>query len=678
MTNTFDGTLGEFPFIGIDKFDSSASVFLLTHCHSDHLVGINNKSVTGQIYCSQETKELIKISRASLKSLALITTLSFNTRTRLDVPQLVENVYGQVYVTLIRANHCVGLSMYLVENSNGAVLVTGDLRAEKWWCDGLRNNLQLYPYLTGHQTLDNIYFDATFGYRGEPYIEIPANNAGIHAAICLLKEYPRNDPEISFTFVDTVLGFEQAWAFILSYFGGALHIADENLEAAIRLVVKYDEVNGPALSRALQRGLAASTPKGGIFHAGGAKTKTEGEMPIAVRIKQCINFNIMDLAGVFMPLLLSSMTKDEQEAIVLVRETKMGHKLIRFRERLWILPKSGNELLPTDIKLVFSRHSSYSEVHHFVSMFKPKQVYPCWFSEQAWRDGFSMQRLFGNCCSGDQFQFDRLMLAQRGPITSEIFNTHVATIDRWSVDSCKEEEKAVEQILENTRHLQHQGVPENKIALINLRRVVRIPVFKQDRSKEDHEFLQKRNGLLQLQALVQGRRDISFRKFIESQQMLYYKRHNLPQYEQRLESRGFPRGFDVTLGGISDSGSDTGSSSLDLAEIATRSTSPAEEIQNCSVVSESQHSVPWDFPSPVKGSQPKLQRSFVRSSFESFEESLPCKRARSQKTCLLQSLYFLSENPADPNFVKKWTTELLVDPNMWGTFKLQCTRPKVT
>lgn len=676
MSNTFDGIIGEFPFIGVDKFNLSASIFLLTHCHSDHLVGINNKSFTGQVYCSKETKQLLKRKKTTSKLLKLIRMIEYNTATRLELPQHVEDVYGLVFVTLIEAYHCVGSSMVLIENSNGAVLVTGDIRAEKWWCDSLRQNLQLYPYLDGHKTLDNIYFDSTFSYRGEPYIEIPANNAGIHAAICLLKEYPKNDPEIEFHFADTVLGFEQAWAFILSYFRGGLRIRAPELSEMITLATKLDAVNGSALSCALKRGSQTGRPKGGVFYAGlQADDKTNRQ--ISVNIKECINFNIMDLAGVFMPLLLSSILEDEKLTMELARETKKGNKLYKLRERLWILPANGNELLPTDIKLIFSRHSSFSEIQNFISMFRPKQVYPCCFSANSWRNGFSMQRLFENCCSGDIFQFDSLMLAQYGPIANEIFTRPIRVVDRWSVDSCKEEERAINEIIEENHRLRKDGVPNKDIALINLRRVVRIPVFKQDRLNGDREFIKQRNGQFQLQKLVEGRREVLYRKFIEAQQMLYYKRHNFPQYERNFETAKYSREFDSTLGGTSDYDTDSCLSSLDLAEIATRSTSPIEARTDDSVVSESQMSGVWDFPSPLKTHRKQLQRSFVKSSFESFEESFPRKRARNQNSLDLQDLLLLPEQNLNSAAIQSFSRRLLVDPYMWGIVSLQCTRPKV-
>lgn len=640
MSNTFDGIVGEFPFIGVDRFDLSASTFLLTHYHADHLVGLYNKSFTGLVYCSKETKELLKVHRTDSSSLELVNTLEYNVPTRVELPQNVESVYGDVYITLIRAYHCVGSCMFLVENCNGAVLITGDIRAEQWWCESLRNIPPLYPYINGIKSLDNIYFDSTFGYRGEPYIEMPANNSGIHTAICLLKDYPKDDPEIEFVFQDTVLGFEQAWAFILSYFRASLKISDEKLKAVIRIATKYDCINGPALIQALKRGSMEKPAKGGIFHAYPKDAKQSDTGTIIIRIKQCINFNILDFAGVFCPLLLSSITLDEKQSMKLLRTTKQGNMLYQVRDRLWILPRNGTELLPLDIKLVFSRHSSNSETRQFISMFRPKQVFPCWFSRQAWLNGLSMQRLFGDCCSGDIFHFDSIMLSQCGLSLKDISERGVTTVDRWNVGDCKEEESFINDVVEENRRLKSKGLTENKIALINLRRVARVPLFKHDQSKDDQDSIQKSYKDFHLQKIVENRRDFPYRKFIESQQQRYYKRHNLPQYERDYEAEKYLRQFRSTLGGSSDCDTDSCSSSIDLAELATRHISPVQEASQVSVITEPLDSLTWKFPSHCKTPGKGLLSSFEKSYVDSFEESTSNKRAKLCRPPSLESINF--------------------------------------
>ncbi|KAL2039199.1 hypothetical protein N7G274_007867 [Stereocaulon virgatum] len=67
------------------------------------------------------------------------------------------------------------------------------------------------------------------------------------------------------------------------------------------------------------------------------------------------------------------------------------------------------EPLPRKIEFPYSRHSSYEELCHLVSVFKPVDVYPCTVDEERWDRNVSMEHLFGHLCSGTAFAHDREM-----------------------------------------------------------------------------------------------------------------------------------------------------------------------------------------------------------------------------------------------------------------------------
>lgn len=664
MLNTFDGIIREFPGIGLDRFNIPASAFLLTHCHADHLVGLANKSFAGWIYCSEETKAILKEDQRLKNVIPRVKALPYNVSTRIDV---LDGPGDAFYVTLVEAYHCVGACMFLVElfatrsdaeydqKPSKSVLCTGDLRAERWWCELLVNSPLLAPYLNGLRTLDNIYFDSTFAYRGEPYIESPPNNQGIDASIHLLKDYPLLDPKVRFEFADTTLGFEQAWCTIVSYFRGLLVIPDRLFHAKIALVIDLDKKHKATLKTALVDGKEAEERqkkrRRPQFYAGRVDSNV-----CAVRIKQCINFNILDYAGTSFPIPFESIPSDEH--ISLLYTTQKGTKFFRFRERNWILPENGKELLPQEIKLVFSRHSTYSETHSFISKFKPRQVFPISFSAQAWRNGFTMKRLFQDICSDQKFLFDSMMIETYGLPPQEILDTKVSCINRWSVDECEREKDMVLNCLEAYDKPKLKRLEDtSEKTLLKLRQVLHVPFDRNKRTDDDREYLKRRRKDFALQKLVQGRGDISYRNFIEEQQRLYYLQREFPWRSAKRATFFHCKRYSPMLGGSSVYDTESDESSMDILNMGAKkhsiSTVNSEQslIQASPEIHNSNHA--------VYGPNART-KSYFESSFGSFEESVhPTKNTGECRT------------EVDSNQILGMAELLAESPSLWLEFNLQ-------
>jgi DNA cross-link repair 1C protein len=58
----------------------------------------------------------------------------------------------------------------------------------------------------------------------------------------------------------------------------------------------------------------------------------------------------------------------------------------------------------------YSRHSSYEELYHLVSLFRPADIYPCVVGANTWDNSVSMKTLFGAVCSEEIFAHDRYMM----------------------------------------------------------------------------------------------------------------------------------------------------------------------------------------------------------------------------------------------------------------------------
>lgn len=84
--------------------------------------------------------------------------------------------------------------------------------------------------------------------------------------------------------------------------------------------------------------------------------------------------------------------------------------------------QQGAANLPKTIRFPYSRHSSYPELCAFVDAFKPRDVWPCTVNPDEWiRNGTSIESLFGPFCSGNTFEYDKVLGARR-PIAIDLLS----------------------------------------------------------------------------------------------------------------------------------------------------------------------------------------------------------------------------------------------------------------
>ncbi|CEJ54098.1 hypothetical protein PMG11_00421 [Penicillium brasilianum] len=116
----------------------------------------------------------------------LLRPIPLNTPTEIELTPI-----KNIRVTLIDANHCPGSVMFLIEGDGKTILYTGDIRAEKWWVDSLIRNPFLIPYTLTSKRLDNLYLDTTYLRRsGIPPEKFSSKAEGIAEVLERVQRYP--------------------------------------------------------------------------------------------------------------------------------------------------------------------------------------------------------------------------------------------------------------------------------------------------------------------------------------------------------------------------------------------------------------------------------------------------------------------------------------------------------
>ncbi|CCH44306.1 Endoribonuclease ysh1 [Wickerhamomyces ciferrii] len=378
-------------------------LYLLTHAHADHLKGLDSSFSGHPVYCSEITKELLKLNPKYSRSWPSLRPLKENQRHTVPLKDGVS-----INLTLIPARHCPGAVMFLVESNEKSILITGDIRAERDWVGSLPRNEFLFPYTTSLKKFDNIYLDTTFGYRQEPFIDMKSNYFGLQALCEVMKFYPMDDDTFSFHFADSTIGYEEAWIRIISLFGGKMH-SNNDLYKRLELLSNSNEYEYKD-----RIGKIKSLDPKSKFHCCGIRpSQCSGHISkFPVRLKHSIDISYEDMLNITHPLPWSQFS----DVAIFQEELPQGHKIYKIDDIPHLLPNGKDYLLRNEIRFFFSRHSSYEECRHFISLFNVDDVYPLTESPKSWARGFQMKRQFGDLLnkSGDLI-YDLHSTAVYGP-----------------------------------------------------------------------------------------------------------------------------------------------------------------------------------------------------------------------------------------------------------------------
>ncbi|XP_039250072.2 protein artemis-like isoform X2 [Styela clava] len=165
----FGGLLNEYKYLSIDRFDGenlSSWAYFLSHCHTDHMVGLGDESFHERLksnesvflYCSEVSRALLLADDRYYHLANNIIALPINYPKVIDI-KINENELKSITITLLPASHCPGSVMFLFEGEEGNVLYTGDFRFSK----GSGHRMKCLHTSNGTKKhIKSMYADTTF------------------------------------------------------------------------------------------------------------------------------------------------------------------------------------------------------------------------------------------------------------------------------------------------------------------------------------------------------------------------------------------------------------------------------------------------------------------------------------------------------------------------------------
>ncbi|KAI5119407.1 hypothetical protein M0805_005950 [Coniferiporia weirii] len=351
-------------------FQAVAALHLLTHTHSDHIIGLNAKSFGSVVICSADAKQMLlrhethwarvrkeqeyiperertfshlkasppssdEVQANDPSSYDLLRALPLGDPTKIEISN-----DDWVTITLIDANHCPGSVMFLIEGSKGAILHTGDFRAEPIFINTIMKNPFLKRYFAPanvytsakpgsgfmSQTLEAIYLDTACMLRT---FAVPSKEDATSGLLQLMTAFPSHTR----FFINTwTWGYEDTLKAISRSFNSKIHVDRYKYEI-------YTSLSDPVL-----RELVTRNTKTTRFHA-------------CERFDRCHDVHADDPAVVYINPVNISCANWELYLMQTKAQLKHGD-------------------LPTHLLVPLHRHSPLPELQTFVGLFRPRRLVP--------------------------------------------------------------------------------------------------------------------------------------------------------------------------------------------------------------------------------------------------------------------------------------------------------------
>eukprot|EP01062_Namystynia_karyoxenos_P070903 TRINITY_DN6629_c0_g2_i1.p1 TRINITY_DN6629_c0_g2~~TRINITY_DN6629_c0_g2_i1.p1 ORF type:complete len:657 (+),score=179.63 TRINITY_DN6629_c0_g2_i1:86-2056(+) len=209
--------------VAVDDFTwaPGVSLFLLSHLHTDHLVGLSPSWDGGRILATPVTRDLLLQRMPQLAPRVTPVAVGEMYREELSPGVSIE-------ITPAEASHCIGACMFLLRGYFGTVLCTGDFRFDP-------AALARTPQLQGG-VVDDLFLDDTFL---DPRHDFPAPGTALAQAVDWLEEAEHRLGQIDRLLVRVDTWGKEDLLVTLARYLRTLIVVDDDRMALVRVAQRH-------------------------------------------------------------------------------------------------------------------------------------------------------------------------------------------------------------------------------------------------------------------------------------------------------------------------------------------------------------------------------------------------------------------------------------------------------
>ena len=350
----------EYPDISLDRFDRNnlfSSAFFLSHCHADHMVGLEAQEFADRLgqypfmklYCNPVTAGLLLAIPRFAHLGDYIQAMPSDEQQLVPVYSAKFELKYTLTVTLIPAGHCPGSVMFLIIGDAGTVLYTGDFRYHVGDTKRLRSLFA--PSGDRLYSIRSVYVDTTFCTSAA--IHIPSRQDCLKIITetvenWLKRNAGRSSQQIVHVFSRSSYGYEYLMIALAKHFRCRIHVNEQQFNKcrSVPSIANHLTTNASATQIHFCQQKAISSIDEDLSLCKRAKLFNKSELPC--RNELSVLPNVLQIIPSVMYFTKGNVTPGD----MLVSETD------------------------TVLRVCYSSHSSYEEIVDFLRELCPEFIYP--------------------------------------------------------------------------------------------------------------------------------------------------------------------------------------------------------------------------------------------------------------------------------------------------------------